>query len=167
MERLRSIDWEDDDEVFDHAMSRAALLREYLRRMAHWARAFNAEAYWPFFDLAPLVDPTVRPSDGVIAELDEYLSEHVGWPSIARTCRGAVNWAALRAQTTVGLPDLEDPYEPLLLLYQRGGGFTVESHFIDLTGVAVPIKPLEEHLMPDPIVELDPKVLDELDAGST
>lgn len=166
LDRLRAIDWEDDDAVFDHAPSRAALMREYHRRMAHWARALNAEAHWPFFDIVQHIDPTFTLSDDVRAELDDYISENVGWPSIERTCRGAVNWAEFRLRTEIALPELEDPYEPLLVMYERGGGFTVESEFIDLTGIAVPIKPLSDYLLADPIVQLDPDVLDALDESA-
>ncbi|MEU5048286.1 hypothetical protein [Streptomyces sp. NPDC021096] len=123
LQRLRAIDWEDEDAPYDHAESRAALLREHLRRTALWALAFKAELSWPYIDLAKLIDPTVRADDEVLAELKDYLDEEVGWPQVEATLVGAVHWAAFRSGTQITLPDLDDPYEPLLLMYERGGWF--------------------------------------------
>lgn len=46
-------------------------------------------------------------------------------PAIERVCRGAVRWAALRAEGKVKLPELPDPYEPILLMFERGRGYSV------------------------------------------
>ncbi|MFI0910001.1 hypothetical protein [Streptomyces abikoensis] len=163
LERLRAIDWEDEDAPYDHAESRAALLREHLRRTALWARVFGAELSWPYIDLAELIDPTVRAGNEVLAELRDYLDEEVGWPQVEATLVAAVHWAAFRSGTQVALPDLDDPYEPLLLMYERGGGFTIESGFIDLNGVEVRVKPLPAYASEEPVVALDSAALDTLD----
>ncbi|MFI1253964.1 hypothetical protein ACH4U6_09195 [Streptomyces netropsis] len=163
LERLRAIDWEDDDAPYDHAKSRAALLREHLRRTALWAQAFEAELSWPYLDLAELIDPSVRLDEDVRAELKEYLDEEVGWPQVEATIVGAVHWAVFRANSQVALPDLDDPYEPLLIMYERGGAFSIESNFIDLNGETLRVKPLREHASSEPVVALDPADLDALD----
>ncbi|MFH8374006.1 hypothetical protein [Streptomyces cyaneofuscatus] len=51
-DRLRAIDWDDDQAASRHAHSRALLMREYLRRAALWAKTYGAEESWPFFDIA-------------------------------------------------------------------------------------------------------------------
>ena len=60
-------------------------------------------------------------------------------------------------------PQLEDPFEPLLLMFERGGGFTTEAGFIDLGGSSVLQKTWRGHLSTQPIVSLDQATLDALD----
>jgi hypothetical protein len=92
--RLKAIDWTDDAAAYVHANSRALLMREYLRRTAVWARAYDLEASWPFLDLAQLVAPEVELAPEVATELEEALMG-VAPSSLKRTCRAAVRWAAL------------------------------------------------------------------------
>ena len=73
LERLRAIDWSDDSKAFEHANSRALLMREYLRRAALWARAYGAERSWPFFDIAEYVDAAVQTPPEVATTLAEVL----------------------------------------------------------------------------------------------
>lgn len=163
LDRLRAITWDDDFSVpLLHARSRALLMREYLRRAAVWAQAYGAEAAWPFFDLAEYVDPSIVLDAGTSAELDAYIRLHIGTPSIQDTCRGAVHWAAVRTRTRAELPDLPDMYEPLLLMFERGGGYAI-GQFIDLQGVAIPQGNLKKNLSTTPFLTLAPATLDALD----
>ncbi|MGW0737017.1 hypothetical protein [Streptomyces sp. NPDC002851] len=162
LERLRSVHWDDWDEAFDHPHSRALLMREYMRRAALWAQAYGAEDVWPFFDIAEYVDPTVQLDADVAAELEQFLSSGIGRNSVKRTCQGAVRWAALRSTAKVDLPDLPDPYEPLLLMYERGGGFSI-GEFIDLNGVSLPFWSLEASVTATPFLTLARTTLDALD----
>ncbi|MEU9043942.1 MULTISPECIES: hypothetical protein [unclassified Kitasatospora] len=163
LDRLRAVEWSDWDGAQPHLRSRAALMREYLRRSALWADAFDAAGLWPFFDIALHIDPTIRADSDVAADLEAYLSGAVRRRTIRETCRGAVHWPTFRRETKVVLPELPDPYDPLLLLYGRGGGFYVEEH-IDLDGISVPLGQLSDHLSRVPVVDLDPATLDALDA---
>ncbi len=162
LDRLRSVSWYGDWEVSTaHTRSRALLMREYMRRAALWAQACGAGAEWPFFDVTEFVDPTLSLDPDVEAELEEFLTRTVPTPSTARTCRGAVRWAALVAKRDdpAGLPD---PYEPLLLMYERGGGYSIEE-FIDLYGVMIPYGNFESNLQAEPFLTLEPSTLDALD----
>jgi hypothetical protein len=163
LERLQAVTWDDWDTAVEHTRSRAALMREYLRRAACWAKAVDAEDAWPFFDIAQQIDPATSADEDVKAELEDYLWNNVGRHSLRETCRGAVHWAALRARSQVALPDLPDPYDPLLTMYERGGGFFVEE-FIDLNGIMVPFKTLDDHLSSEPVTEITTEALDALDA---
>ncbi|MEU2675208.1 hypothetical protein ABZ622_41820 [Streptomyces sp. NPDC007164] len=166
LERLRSVDWYGDRDLADsHSRSRALLMREYLRRAALWAQAYGAREEWPFFDVTEFVDPAFRLDPEVESELEDYLAHNVGTPSTARTCRGAVRWAALRAWSKAALPELPDPYEPLLLMYGRGGGYSIEE-FIDLYGVMIPYGNFESNLNAEPFPTPAPSTLDALDAGA-
>ncbi|MFJ2896717.1 hypothetical protein ACIO87_17755 [Streptomyces sp. NPDC087218] len=166
LERLRAVDWYGDwDTASSHSRSRALLMREYMRRAALWAQAYGAQEEWPFFDVTGVIDPAFRPAPEVEAELEDYVARNVGTPSTARTCRGAVRWAALRERGGVALPDLPDPYEPLLLMYGRGGGYSIEE-FIDLYGAMIPYGNFESNLNAEPFLTLAPGTLDALDAGA-
>ncbi|MCX4845080.1 hypothetical protein [Streptomyces sp. NBC_00893] len=164
LERLRAVDWYGDwDTAYSHSRSRALLMREYLRRAALWAQAYGAEEEWPFFDVTEFVDPAFRPAPEVESELEDYVAHNVGTPSTARACRGAVRWAALRAEGKVALPELPDPYEPLLLMFERGGGYSIEE-FIDLYGVMIPYGNFDSNLNAEPFPTPAPSTLDALDA---
>ncbi|MFI8993774.1 hypothetical protein [Streptomyces sp. NPDC053542] len=167
LEELRTVDWYGDwDTANSHRRSRALLMREYLRRAALWARAYGAEEAWPFFDVTEHAAPGFEPPPDLAAELAEYVSR-LGTPSLRRVCRGAVRWAALRADATGlrDLPELPDPYEPLLFMFGRGGGYSVEE-FIDLYGVLIPHGNLDSNLHAEPFLTLAPSTLDALDAGA-
>ncbi|MFC9751821.1 hypothetical protein [Streptomyces sp. NPDC056921] len=71
--RLRAVDRIDGSAAYEHANSRAPLMREYLRRAARWARAYGAEESWPFFDIAEHVAPEVRTPPDAAAEPDHCL----------------------------------------------------------------------------------------------
>ena len=162
LERLRAIDWSDDSKAFEHTNSRALLMREYLRRAALWARAYGAEQSWPFFDIAEHVERAVQTPPEVAAALAEVLSG-LGPASLRTTCRGVVRWEVLRDAQIEWPGDLPDPYEPLLLMYERGGGYFLEE-YIDLSGVMIRPGNVESNLSATPFLTLAPTTLDALDA---
>ena len=57
-ERLEAISWE---RFGDRSWSKAALMKEYFRRAARWAAAYECDTRIPFFDIAACVDPGVDP----------------------------------------------------------------------------------------------------------
>ncbi|MFD8411773.1 hypothetical protein [Streptomyces sp. NPDC059650] len=163
LERLRAIDWEDEAAAWEHAPSRALLMREYLRRSALWARVCGAEEAWPFFDVAEHLGaqaPGTPPE--VAAELEELL-DGLAPASLRTTCRAAVRWAAVRSagqELPAGLPE---PYEPLLLMYERGGGYYLEE-YLDLNGTMIRLGDVEGNASATPFLTLAPTTLDALDA---
>ncbi|MFE5240138.1 MULTISPECIES: hypothetical protein [unclassified Streptomyces] len=165
LSRLRAVDWGDWTAAFEHARSRALLMREYLRRSAQWARHYGAESVWPFFDIAEHVDDSVCLSPDVASELDAFLRGGIGPYPVERTVAGAVRWAELRCQERTDLPDLPDPYEPLLALYERGGGFHVDQA-IDLNGVSLPRWDLGTAIAAPPFLTTATATLDALDSGA-
>lgn len=117
-ERVRTFTWVYREEEIE---LRVRLMAEFLRRSALWAKAFGAPM-WPFPDLAAAVDPEVRVPEEVVAQALESVPEHA---SVVRMVLGnALHFAALR-DARVDLPDLPDPYEPLLDLLERGEEFGV------------------------------------------
>ncbi|MGX1896378.1 hypothetical protein ACWIHQ_23280 [Streptomyces anulatus] len=136
-------------------------MREYLRRAALWARAYQAEQLWPFFDIAAHIDANITTPLDVTEDLEQLLKD-LAPASLRTTCRGAVRWAALRDAHPDLLENLPDPYEPLLRMYERGGGFYLQE-YLDLNGVMIPLRNLESNASTTPFVTLSPATLDALD----
>ena len=54
LRRLLAINW---TPIEGGQKSHVALIREYLRRAALWAKSLQATEYWPFFDVANFLAP--------------------------------------------------------------------------------------------------------------
>jgi hypothetical protein len=164
LSRLLTVDWDGDFDVsYRHAVSRAKLMREYLRRSAQWANHLNATNEWPFFDIAGRLAPEVEPPTELAKQLEESIAERTGWPSHRTVARATLRWAALLDAGTPLPPDLQDPFEPLLLMFDRGGAYTTEAGFIDLGASSVPSKTWRDNLSTEPVTALDRATLDALD----
>ncbi|PDP87527.1 hypothetical protein CQJ94_10725 [Glycomyces fuscus] len=120
--RVHAIGWDDD---LGHTRSRVALMREYLRRSAVWTRALGAEG-WPFYDIAEFAAPGVRAADEVVEGVVGSPVVIEQYPAVGRSCVWALHLAAAR-DAGVPLPDLPDPFEPLIRMYERGGGFSLST----------------------------------------
>ena len=150
---------------YRHRYSRVSLMREYLRRAARWAESLNCTSEWPFFDIAAHVDPTVRADPVLVTRIEKNFEAHPAWPPVRDTSIWALQWAQLKAISPSSIPPhLEDPFEPLILMYERGGGFTTEHGFVDVDMAGIPLRSWRDHLSSQPIVELDAATLDRLDA---
>jgi hypothetical protein len=158
-QRIMSITWEPS---YDHEKSRVHLMKEYLRRAAWWADATNSDWY-PFFDIAAAVDPTVRADGAVVEQVSVKLSRSHQDLMVTRACVNALHFAAV-LDAGVPLPDAPElPYEPLLMMFERGEGFRQETGFLDVDTVGVRIGKLEDNLRAEPYVDLNETVLDTLD----
>ncbi|MCP2328288.1 hypothetical protein HDA40_006795 [Hamadaea flava] len=151
--RLRAISW---DGGFRHTRSRVALMSEYLRRAAWWAGHVGHPGEWPFFDLAGAVDPTVR------ADVTLLGTGIPGWYA-RRICTWALHFAELRTVAGDRLPGLDDPFEPLIVLFERGGDFTTAHGRIEVDLVQFPQRPWTAYRTAVPVVDLDPAALDRID----
>ncbi|MFD0376230.1 hypothetical protein [Streptomyces sp. NPDC127112] len=165
LERLRAVEWDMRwDLAFARLGSRRVLMWEYLRRAAVWARACGADGVWPFFDVTPCVDPGFELGAEQAAGLAELLLRVPG-AELRRTCEGAVRFAELRARRPDAVDGLPDPYEPLVLFYERGGSFGRDcaTSALDLVGASYRPGPLRGFLGGRPVAVLDDAVLDALD----
>jgi hypothetical protein len=162
LQRLMSIRQPD---AFAHRGSRVALMREYLRRSAWWAQAVNATDEWPFFDIAARIDPAVRASSYLADRLDDFIESAVHAPVVASTCRAALHWSALVTTPGTQVPNLPDPFEPLLAMYERGGSFTATANgFIDVGSASIMCRSWRDHLATEQLASLDDRSLDQLDS---
>lgn len=163
LSRLLAVKWDDDEAAFEHQSSRGRLTQEYLRRAALWARALGAEDGWPFFDIAAGVEPGVRADPALVEQLIGNSGYALGHPTVRLVAEGALHWAALGDLPRQRFADLDDPYEPMLVLFERGGGFITANGFVELDYGAVPIRTLAERVAQE-AKPIDTVTLDELDA---
>ncbi|MER5867340.1 hypothetical protein [Kitasatospora sp. NPDC002040] len=165
LDRLSSIAWNDAVTAEKCANSRSALMAEYLRRMALWASAYEIGRPWPFIDLVEHIDPSVRIGKDVLDRIDDLIEDRAIGPKVARVCRNAVRWAELRGADTAALPDIADPFEPIIVLLERGGQFFTEGGIALLGFGGVPLAGVAENISRGPLERLDSDCLDELDAS--
>ncbi|HJD85711.1 hypothetical protein [Kitasatospora aureofaciens] len=164
MERLACIKWTNLEGRNAHATSRAWLMIEYLRRAALWAEMSGGAPRWPYFDIAGTLAPDVQMDPEVTERLEEYIEDHVEGVSAEFVCRAAVRWATLQDTPGVQLPDLPDPFEPLILMYERGGEVIMDdSRAFNFADLRVQVNLWSDHLSPEPATALDPDTLDALD----
>jgi hypothetical protein len=159
-ERIMVIDW---DGSFDHMRSRAYLMKEYLRRAAWWAKATEAPGF-PFLDIAAAVDPSVRADPSIVELVETRVKSRLQGLRVVRACEQALHFAAL-LETGAALPEAPaDPYEPLLVMFERGGGFSTEgSGLIEVDSLGIRIGRLEDNLIDEPVIALDEAALDAAD----
>ncbi|MEU6747316.1 hypothetical protein ABZ914_13970 [Spirillospora sp. NPDC046719] len=160
--RLRAIDWAyEGDEL--HRRSRIALMREHLHRGERWARHLGFRGSGPFLTLPDLIAPGVR-ADLVVVRGVLDTVPGLDLSPTSRACAAALHFAALH-DAEVPLPALPDPYEPLVLLFERGGGFGIDCSgvFIELGSVAVPRGRREGKLRNASLAPMDHTALDDLD----
>ncbi|MFD7630365.1 hypothetical protein ACFV7Q_30820 [Streptomyces sp. NPDC059851] len=156
--RLEEVDWIGS---FDQARSRVALMREFLRRSALWARA-TGSAEWPFFDIAARIDPSARIDADVVTGIAEKAG--LQQPVVLDTLEWSLNFAVL-SDIRADLPDLPEPFVPLVLLSERGGGFGLDgSGHIEVDMAAISKGCMEDALERTPL-DLSEASLSALDAG--
>ncbi|MBB6120680.1 hypothetical protein [Nocardiopsis algeriensis] len=161
--RIHAIDWSRN---LDRTRSRVALMREYLRRAAVWTRTLEAQG-WPFYDIAEFAAPGVRAADEVVSGVLESPALVRQFYTVGHTCVWALHLAAARDEGAV-LPDLPDPFEPLMRMYERGGGFALSTTgTIDVGRAAVYRGTLLDHLGDIPKAPESDAELDALDAAGS
>jgi hypothetical protein len=159
--RIMSIRW---DTWSDREASRGCLMKEYLRRSALWSQATGQSDWLPFFDIAAAVDPSVRADPAVVDRVSKYLSTTLEGGLVDRVCGNALHFAAI-LDAGVPLPKApEQPFEPLLIMLERGGGFHIEgSGLVQVDMLGIRIGELADNLRNEPWVQLDQAALDAID----
>ncbi|MEY9214289.1 hypothetical protein NI17_020545 [Thermobifida halotolerans] len=156
-ERIRNIDW---TERPGYRPSQVNLMREYLRRSARWSE--ETGSLWPFDDFARRIDFDVRADQKIVEEMQESLPTLV-FPMVVRTCSWALHFEALR-DAEIQIPDLPDPFEPLLLMYERGNSFSMEgTGYVEVGTTAIPKWSKDEYLSSEPFTHMDREQLDAVD----
>ncbi|MFG2139296.1 hypothetical protein [Streptomyces sp. NPDC048650] len=166
VDRIMAIDWMDESRSDRHSNSRSWLMVEYLRRSSLWVQEFDGDDAWPFFDVAARVDPSVRADAELVDRLDDFTSDYVGGFLRPKMLRAMVHWAALDDSGDPRvIRHLPDPFEPLIVMFERGPGLVVENGFVDFSDMRVAIKTWRDHISAEPAVAMDFRSLDALDSG--
>ncbi len=165
VEELLAVDWQFR---LDRFASYKLLFMEYLWRQALWMHTLKPveQAVFPFADWAWQFDSSVA----VDWHLRNALFEHLR-PTNSTFLRGllllAVKWSAIRDHPAIEALELPDPYDPLLVFYQRGGTFyyNAEWKFFELNRRMpwLPRRNTAFWLRDEPYVELDTAVLNHID----
>jgi hypothetical protein len=159
--RLVAANWDDDEAEDRHASSRGRLAVEYLRRMAVWADALSVPTRWPFFDLAVVFDPSVE-NDSVWMERLEAESGHKLWTRSRQVVADAFRWASLGDRPKERFPEFDDPYEPMIQVFERGGEIWPGHGSIEFYLGSVPYRGISDRLSQPPL-QIDAATLDALD----
>jgi len=162
VDRLLGVKW-DGDAAFARRESRARLAREFLRRTAQWAAAVGAEQGWPVSDLAGALDPGLTIDPELLARLTP--DEVSPYPLPLDLATAIVRWAALGDLPRQRFPQLDDPYEPVVELFARGGGFKRAPGELDLGFIAVQVRTVADRAALEPL-PIDAASLDALDQES-
>lgn len=158
--RLAAIQWDDRSTA---GKSQVRLLQEYLRRCGLWARELGA-AQMAFCDIALRVRPDVRAPASVIDEVKLSFGLY-GSYYMTRTVEYALHFAAVE-DAGGPMPDLPEPFFPLLRLYERGGFVTRDgTGMIDLIGASVPRGDARRWAAVEPLTAFDDESLDRMDAA--
>ena len=186
IDRCWNIEWRENPARLESTM---ALMREYLRRSAVVAEAVGETPNWPWFDAAarltlPGIDRRFLPAyvfldakpqyeslgvdpleDRVIA-LNQHMNEgsgRQGWYG-HHSCWWYIRWASVKNHPALAPLNLLDLYEPLMVLYERGGSF--HPHHGDINffqnRVVQPVAPAR-WITREPLPSLDLAALDEID----
>ncbi|MBL1179337.1 hypothetical protein [Pantanalinema sp. GBBB05] len=152
-QRILAITWQPDDSQIDIHI---ALMHEYLRRSSLWAKALNCNGrVTPFFDIADRVAPDVRAEPEIVEALLRHLKQIPLNGLVQRTCEWALHWAAISDTSQVKQLTLPEPYEPLLVLLERGGTFRRETGWIDIVGHGIATLNWLDYAERLPFVETD------------
>ncbi len=188
IDRCWNIEWRENPARLESTM---ALIREYLRRSAIAAEALGCSGDWPWFDAAawltlPGVDRRYLPAYVFLDKVPQYegagvdpledrviaLNQHMneasgrqGWYG-RHSCWWYIRWASVKNHPMLAPLNLPDLYEPLLVLYERGGSFhphhgDVEFFPNRVVQIGIPARWVAR----EPLPSLDWAVLDELDLG--
>ncbi|MGW7683412.1 hypothetical protein ACWGID_21935 [Kribbella sp. NPDC054772] len=159
--RLVGAAWDDDVAELRHFRARGRLASEFLRRKALWANALGVTERWAFADIAPLVDPAVE-GDPVWLERLEAEVGHELKPLVRKVIADMFRWVSLGDAPYQQFPGLDDPYEPMVQVFELGGEFWQGQASIELPVGGVAYLSLAERLAQAPL-SIDAATLAALD----
>ena len=161
VERLLAVRW-DEEVAYRAQRSRFRLTREFLRRTAVWGQRLGVTEGWPFFDLAGVLEPAVVVDERLVERLRSRVDAAETNPVPPAIAVTIVRWAALEDLPRQQFPELDDPYEPLVALFERGGAYTVGSGMIELGYGSFPKRDMAGRAALEPAA-IDQATLDALD----
>jgi len=191
IDRCWNIEWRENPARLDSTM---ALVCEYLRRSTIVAEAVGDTLNWPWFDAAarltlPDVDQRRLPAyvfldkvpqdrgtepdpledkvrtlqkhfNTIPAGPDQFPPDYYG----RHSCWWYIRWASIRNHPALAPLNLPDLYEPLIVLYERGGSFHPHHGFIEIfSHVTIPRSTPAYWVTQEPLPSLGWAALDQID----
>ena len=160
LDRLLAITWSANDSRIN---SHVALFKEYLRRSALWATALKCTELWPFFDVAGQIFPDSFVPQDMIDLLNQHLKQFHGTRLIKQTCQWYLHWQQEKLHLNTSKEQLPDPYEPLILMYERGATFYTEHGFFCVSIASFSRQDITHYQEIKPLLSLESSFLDYLD----
>ena len=163
LQRILAVEWELHDEA---VASHMKLLKEHFRRMVLWAKQLNCVKVWPYFSVAIRLDPTSKVDEEDVRMLRKHLKDRgVYSPLMIGQLQHSLQWDIIPDNLRTTFSALPDPYEPLLVMYERGGIFSLEDGFLIRVSERLGFSKGQwsDFDKSTPYVELDKASLDSLD----
>lgn len=159
--RLTAVKWDDQEAEERHSASRGLLALEYLRRTAIWVDALGTPPGWPFLDLAAVFEPSVEADPVWLERLESAVGRHLGMAT-QRVVGNMFHWASLGDRPRERFPELDDPYEPMVQVFERGGEIYPGHGSIEIYAGSVPYGGFTKRLAQPPF-PIDAANLDKAD----
>lgn len=168
LERLLKIEWA---YIEGRDKSQLKLMTQYLGRAALWTDRLKSDGSWPFYDIGDYLAPDIHVPEEFSQRLKNYSDYLVSQGRYRNSrpklvCEWYLRWEAIRETGRASKYELPDPYEPLVLMFERGGSFTTEHGFIELGACSIRPdhwKSIARNYSP---IELTTEYLDQLDQSS-
>lgn len=159
IERINKIKW--DNIKSSGRASNGVLVREYLRRATLFIHSVGVMVKYPFFNAAkaigkePITDIVkVCP---LIEKLDNALYKGL--------CQSYIEWSALADEGEPTAIEYQDLYEPLIKLFERGGGrFSIHHGELIIDSAAYPLNYWYNNVSAEPM-DISDSALDNYDHG--
>lgn len=131
------------------------LMAEYIRRIVNiMQRLPQIEVRGrPFFDIAYDINPNIRADEKTIHEVTLYSPEKNMHVWTQRVCEWALHFAALQDSNSQNESLHQSPYESLIVLFEKGGVFTVKGEIL-IGGGSISTSEWWRRFGSNPIVEL-------------
>ena len=139
------------------------LFKEYCRRMALWSEALSSREGWPMFDVVSRINPSWEINDDRLSNLLIEKGMTIFSPRSRDIIKRFIHWESYKDKLEVQQYDLPAPYEPAIVLFERGGDIHRDGgRFEILTARLHPVV-WEDHYKDEPFVSLDAATLDQED----
>ncbi|MFD7154194.1 hypothetical protein ACFV9C_06340 [Kribbella sp. NPDC059898] len=160
--RLVGARWDDDEAEQLHETSRRQLASEFFRRKAVWANALGITERWPFSNIALALDPSVESDPTWVERLEDESGHELNNPLVRKVITDMFRWASLGGRPYERFPEFDDPYEPMVQVFELGGEFWNGQAGIELPIAGVVYGSLDDRLAQAPI-PIDAETLATLD----
>ncbi|GAA1563732.1 hypothetical protein GCM10009804_20510 [Kribbella hippodromi] len=159
--RLLAAQWDDEEAEQLHFGARRRLASEFFRRKAVWADALGITRLWPFADIALAFDPATETDPAWLERLEAGVGREL-LPAVRKVVTDMFRWQSLGERPYERFPEFDDPYEPMVQVFELGGEFMPGQGGIDIYIGPVPYLDLAARLAQPPI-PIDPATLAALD----